>query len=517
MTPDEEALLRARLGPAGSELLMPGIQNADAFRRKLAGGSGLALGLAESLPGVGTAVRAGEGLAAGSALIPQTARERAEQVVTGTKPGDPLALSRKAQEELGPEQVASRGGLLTRPAPMDTPLADVSPAPQLNPGLTQVGRPMGGGGASGGDGLLDRFRYAQKQQLDEMGVQRELTGDLGAAQAERTEKVAGLQEQQAGQMRSDADEEKRINEDAHARVMKVVDRTEQLANEIRSAKVDSGRFMRNKDTGTKVLMHIGAIASGMLRGLQGGPNEFMNRLDGYIEQDIREQQAEIDNKKAALHANQSMVGQLLQVTGDRRVAADVARRLMYESAKTDLAAKDARYRIPEAKAGVDLAMNAIDQKIATINAEGAKNAYEVALKQAQAAAAARAAEAKRAEEQRRWDLEFGLKKEHSDIERQKAFGTTGEDFNKQTQALGKDLADKDLAEGRETTEAVKRRLMTADPKTGEMRLDPNKGLPGVGRVADARARLKPEGINVLNPVMQGVNAVAGLSDEERVS
>jgi hypothetical protein len=79
MTPEEEALLRARLGASGSELLMPGIRNADAFRQKLAGGSGLALGLAESLPGVGTAVRAGEGLLAGSSLIPQTARERAER------------------------------------------------------------------------------------------------------------------------------------------------------------------------------------------------------------------------------------------------------------------------------------------------------------------------------------------------------------------------------------------------------------------------------------------------------
>jgi hypothetical protein len=233
----------------------------------------------------------------------------------------------------------------------------------------------------------------------------------------------------------------------------------------------------------------------MLRGLQGGPNEFMNRLDGYIEQDIREQQAEIDNKKAALHANQSMVGQLLQVTGDRRVAADVARRLMYESAKTDLAAKNARYGIPEAKAGVDLAMNAIDQKIATINAEGAKNAYEVALKQAAAAAAARKAAEKEAFDRSMKILEMGQKQDELEIKRKQASGESLEDLNKQTQALGKELGAKDLTEGRAAVENAQRRLQG---------LKPDEGLPGVGPVADIREKF-------------GRIPVVGLSAQERVS
>jgi hypothetical protein len=256
-------------------------------------------------------------------------------------------------------------------------------------------------------------------------------------------------------MRADAEDEKRINEDAHARVMKVVDRTEQLANEIRPAKVDSGRFMRNKDTGTKVLMHIGAIASGMLSGLQGGPNEFMNRLDGYIEQDIREQQAEIDNKKAALHANQSMVGQLLQVTGDRRVAADVARRLMYESAKTDLAAKSARYGIPEAKVATDLAMNAMDQKITNINAEGAKALYEAKLREAAAAAAARKAAEKEVWERSMKVLEMGQKQDEIEIKRQHELGD-------QRDPLGKEGRQKLAAEEAKTQQELDANLRAVD-------------------------------------------------------
>ena len=36
-------------------------------------------------------------------------------------------------------------------------------------------------------------------------------------------------------------------------------------------------------------------------------------------------------------------------------------------------------------------------------------------------------------------------------------------------------------------------------------------------MADFRNKLRPEGINVLTPIMQGANAVAGLSDNERVT
>lgn len=488
MTPEEEALLRARLGVGGASLMAPAVDRLSAFRDKVFGTPSL------SMPAVPESARG---------LLPERGRNAAD-IVEGTEPGDPLAISRKTQAALGSPSAG--------PEPlreMDTPLASVSPGPQLNPGLGQIGRPMGGGmgGAPGGD-LKSRWEYAQKQGLDELGAARELTGDLGAAQRQRTELVAGEERAQAAQMRSDAEQQKAIEAEAHDRVMRVANRTEQLAAEIGKSKVDATRFMRNKDTATQVVMNIGAIAGGMLQGMNGGSNPFLDRLDRLIEQDIAEQQSEIDGKKAQLSANQSLFGQLLAESGDRRVAADQTRRLMYEAAKVDLKAKSDQWGIPEAKAATDLAMNGIDQKIADINANGAKAAYETYLKQAAAAAAARQAAERRQYEMMKDLAEFGLKKDHLEIERQKALGLTGEDINKQTWALGKELSDPKLAEGRAAVDDTKRRLAG---------LKPDEGLPGVGRMADFRNKLRPEGINVFNPLMQGANAIAGLSDNERVS
>lgn len=431
---------------------------------------------------------------------------RAAEIASGHSPGDLLSLSGKAQARLGAmPPMEAPGGL----QPMDTPLASVNGAPALNPGYAQVGRPMGGmGGPGPGNGLKAAFDAAQRKQLAEMGVQRELTGDLGAAQVGRTMAVSKEEQDAAAWTQEQAMAQQRINDAAHAKLQAFGERNQQLADEIASAKVDTGRWFRNKDIQTKITMGIGAIASGMLRGLQGGPNAFLDRMDGYIDQDIRAQQDEISNKKASLSARQGIYGQMLQETGDSRLAADQSRALMLQGIRADLKAKTDLYGIPEARATTELAMNGIDQRIAGAQTGIAQAAWEWAQRQAAAAAAAQAAAQREAWAHSMQIAELGLKGDELAIKRAQASGQTFEDLNKQTQSLGTALGAKDLTEGRAAVDNAKRRLQG---------LKPDEGLPGVGRVADARAGLRPEGINTLNPLMQAANAVAGLSDAERVS
>lgn len=519
MSPEEEALLRARLGGGAFDAASPALSQAEAFGQKLRGaapmiGQGL-LGAAEHVSGFGPVVAAGQALngleganraheaipkIAGHALAPTMLAPGNE----GEGMRDMSAATRTAMraEDAGPSG---------EPRHMYAPDVDVQAAPTLDPKYGQTMRQpggVGGGGPNIGLSLRSTLEGDRRAQLHTMEQERDLTGYLGAAKAGRIMANASLQDVEAARQEKLIADQQRIDAEATSKHQAFIARNEQLADEIGKMKIDPNRMMRTADANTQVGFAIGGILGGALAGLNGGPNTSLARLDKMIDRDIHAQEAEVDNKKASLGARNTVFGQMMQETGDRRLAGQQTRVMMLEAAKLKIQADADRLNIPEVRTNAELATNAIQQKIDAAKTAMDQAAYQAFLQQAQAAASARTAAEKMAWDRSMAVAELGLKKDKLTIDRMEAEAKGGETLSKQIQSLGKDMADNDLAKNRGAVDNLKQQL-AAKPE--------NQGLDGVGKMADFRSRFKPTGLNVVNPVAQLVNAAGGLSDKERVT
>ncbi len=103
--------------------------------------------------------------------------------------------------------------------PMDTPLADVQPAPPLTPGYGTAGAigASGYGGVAAGGGLKGAWDKAQQRQLGALDERKALEGDLGMARAGKVEAVGQLEEAQAARQQRDAEIQQQQDADTHAR------------------------------------------------------------------------------------------------------------------------------------------------------------------------------------------------------------------------------------------------------------------------------------------------------------
>lgn len=501
---------------AVAEAAAPSAERARAFRDRVMGSPTTQAGIdrGESLLGVlGAGANGISGLIGGplpalatagtNALVRALGGETAKDAQPSRADGGPDDLSTRAQLQLRKDAAVGEPGPLRE---MDTPLADVQAGATL---AQQARRPGGGGGGNAGLGLRAELDAARQAGLRTMGEERDLTGQLGVERAGRVMSVADLQTAEADRQMAEIEAQRRIDAEAAERHQAFLAKSEALTDQLGEMKTDPGRLLRNADNQTQFTMGLGATLGGMLAGMNGGPNTSLDRLDKIIDRDLRSQEQEIDGKKAQLQARDSLFGRMLQETGDRRLAAQQSRVLMLEASKMKLQADSDRLGIPEVRTNAELATNAIQQKIDAAKTGMAKEAYDLFQRQAAAAASARAAAEKQAWERAMTVAELGLKRDKIEIERRQAEGGTIEDLNKQTQALGKELSDKDLAQGREAVENAKRRLAHAKP---------DDGLPGVGVGADMRSRLRPTNASgYLNPVQLVANAAFGLSDTERVS
>jgi len=421
------------------------------------------------------------------------------------------------------QRALERGGLLPPPPremtsfqrthdaetdlrPMNTPLADVRSAPTLQEqAREQVAQGAGLGGGGGGNGLRSRWEQAQQEELRQMGLGSDLAREQGINQSLRTDMVSDREDQDAARMQRDAANQQQIDHDAATKHDAFLARQQTLADDLAKKQIDPSRLLRNADAQTQFTIGLGAALGGgnaMLNGSNG--NSSLDRLDKLIDRDIQSQIQDIDSAKASFSARSSLFGQMMQETGDQRLAAMQTRSLIYEGMKLKLKSDAARLGIPELRTSAEILANGIDQKKAALDEQMRGQALKMAQAQAQAAASARAA-AERLAHERLMDLaKLNLEQQKIDASRE---GKSG-DLNRQTQSLGDKLGDKDLAEGRGAVDAAKRRLQS---------LAPDEGLPGVSRSGDFRAGLKPEGANLLNPIAYAANATAGLSDSERVS
>lgn len=278
--------------------------------------------------------------------------------------------------------------------PMPDMSAPVQPAPALNPALSQIGRPMGGGAPGGMNPLHQRFLDAQAQQLGTLGQEQGLTAMAGMAKEKHTQQMSELESQEAGRQKYEAISAKRVEDDAASRFQANWEANQKMADELARSKPDPGRLMASASHGMQFTMAIGAVAGGMLSALNGGPNQFLEHLDKIIDRDVAAQNQAIENKRSALGMKQTMLSQFIQQTGDRRLGASQYRQMLLEAAKSQLKAQDSALGIPEQRAGTQLAVNALQQKIDGLNEINTKDAW----KQYQAQAAAAEAQRRAAEE-----------------------------------------------------------------------------------------------------------------------
>lgn len=370
---------------------------------------------------------------------------------------------------------------VTAPFPFAAGGGDTTPAvaPLPAPGIPQRGGGVGGG-VNPFAGLRAQLNDARTEVMSGMDQDAELQRDMGDAKATKMAKMADLQQQQAADMVIDARAQQQADYDAQQKHKAFIERNEQLANEIGEQKIDPNRVMRNKDSAEKVTFVLGAVLGGALRGLDGGRNDTLDRLDKEIDRDISVQQDAINNKKASLAARQSLFGQMLQETGDSRVAAMQTRNLMYEAMKQDLMANAERLGIPEVKVNAEIGVRAIQARQDALREQLAATQLQSAQQQAAAAASARASAEKEAWARSMQMAELGLKKDAQAIELAKLNKGDKDEVGKEVASLGKDLADPKLAAGRAPIEALKAQL--AQTPEGE-------GLAGIGSWAEAKRGL----------------------------
>jgi hypothetical protein len=400
----------------------------------------------------------------------------------------------------------------TELTPMITPLAEVQAAPTLAQTAPQYRMSAGmgiGGGIGSGSSLTGQIEAGRQGQLAAIGREGDAQSREGVGAADRIDRTSEMDQEDALKAQKAWADKAAMDQEINAGVDEHFRTTDRMVNEIATAKVDSKRLFKDMGAAEAITLGIGAVLGGMMAGLQGsGENKFMDHIDRLVDRDVNDQRSAIESKRVAVNARQNMYGQLLQQTGDRRLADMQLRNLQLEAIKQETKAKADALKTPEILAQSDKIRAAIDLK------QEALRTGMLEHKQAQLqAAAAAAANARAAAEKAAWDrqmqlAELGIKQDQLAVEKQKALGTTAKDINAQTQALGKELAEKDLAQGRSSVDAAKRELAKAGP---------DEGLPGVGVLGDFRADLKPSGINSLNVGAHLLNKIVGLSDQERIN
>jgi hypothetical protein len=480
VTPEEEAAFRAKV--AGGATLPPPEESFGAR-------------LKNSLGRVATNPAAQ--FAAGPMLGP--ALYAANKAGLVHAPRDPVSFARTDE---GGNPVAQHAQVFAS-APQ-LPEAQAVPAlPGAGAGVSPGRLSLGGGGGGGGGasplgGLNSALNEAQVNLYSGMDQDVEQQRDLGDAKAKRIEEVAKLQAAQAAAMEIDAKHQQQADQEAADKHDAFLRRNEELSADLAKQQIDPKRLFREQGTADKVVFMIGSVLGGALQGLRGGgPNEFLANFDKMIDRDINAQQAEVDNKKAALSARQNLFGQMLNETGDRRIAAMQSRNLMYEGMKQQLLSTADRLGIPEVKVNAEMGARAIQAKQDALTVQLREHAV-VSFKQAAAAAAAgRAAAEKEAWKRSMEVAEFALKKDAQAIELAKLQKGDGDKTDQQVAELGNKLADPKLASGRSAVEALKGQL-SGQPK--------DEGIPGVGLSGDVRSSL---GWGLGNRVL--------LSDQERIN
>lgn len=120
--------------------------------------------------------------------------------------------------------------------------------------------------------------------------------------------------------------------------------------------IDANHYMNTMGTGGKIATAIGLILGGMGGGLTHQENPAMKFLQNQIDNDVKSQQANIDNKK-------TLMGALHQYYGDRNTALLAYQNFKYRQLDLGLKTAAAKSGNLEAQSNYNLAAGPIQQKI----------------------------------------------------------------------------------------------------------------------------------------------------------
>jgi hypothetical protein len=313
-----------------------------------------------------------------------------------------------------------------RDALPEAPAAPESPAPPmaqasapaqpvaLDPRLAQVGRPAVGG-LGGGGSPLGQLRLARDQQEMTFEGQKALEVDASRATLNRAQGVSDIETAQAAEYRQAVEDQRTIDLESRKKLADYQDQIMKRTEEYAKLAPDPSRYMKSKDAGMRFAMLIGAMAGGLLAGANGGPNQFLMMIEREIDRDIDAQNQTIANKRGSLDAMRSTYGQMIQATGDARLAAREYRADLLEGAKMALKAKSDALGVPELAAQASLGINALQQKIDAYRTENAAAQYKAYQQQIAASLNARRQAEKEARELAFKWAELGVKRDETSI------------------------------------------------------------------------------------------------------
>lgn len=141
---------------------------------------------------------------------------------------------------------------------------------------------------------------AQKQglQMQEQGLQQ-----AADAEARGAQNIA--REQQAL-----VDPLERLNTDTQAKIKSIMDDNSMLEKELREGKINPNHYLQEQGTLSKVMTGIGLVLSGAGAGLSGQPNLAMEFLNKQIDNDIKAQMNNMENKQSLLNYNMKKMGNI---------------------------------------------------------------------------------------------------------------------------------------------------------------------------------------------------------------
>ena len=261
----------------GDKPLTEGLPNVNDFAGHVAGQVGTGAQMLGGALGMPNLQKAGQGLIQSG----ESAMLNAEQPVVD--PSAPMPM-----QEVPPPQSQDLSGSGSSSMSMQVP-GGFAPA-KLDPQLEK-------------DLAASRVITANaiENAKEVIGTQEVLKDAAVRAEGNRRLEVQKQMEVEAGLA---ADAKRRSVEEAR-RYSTARQQTLQLAREAAATPTDPNRYWNNKDAGQKAA----AVIAGALFGFTGQGMNWLQRLDGLVEQDMRAQQADRASKVGALNAEASGLGE----------------------------------------------------------------------------------------------------------------------------------------------------------------------------------------------------------------
>jgi len=269
-------------------------------------------------------------------------------------------------------------------APPVTPPADLSGTPEVPP-MTDPNAASADSGAGYGlqDMLLDAYRKAQQAKelangglenaayAGQEGLVTEALGndDLTQAKIDEAKEMAPIDDAAANAAMANEQRMKDIaaegEQAAKAQMIRIKAASDAAAN------TEVKDFWADKTSGARIMGILAQALSGAANGLAGNPSA-PTPLDRIIEQDIKAQMANMENKRMVASQEQSTMRLVYEQTGSRIAAQSAMTIAALQKTKAMSQALADKYATPKAQAENRIIQGQLEQKAADIESKTQK-------------------------------------------------------------------------------------------------------------------------------------------------